>query len=878
MLRIATIFCGVLASLALSSPNPTLKFNDQHLQASFASGSLELFGTLSAHESAKISFLTSELGRIGSQDFLPQGFVTQPSPNEVRIDRGSLQERITVNSEGIRQDFLIPERPRGWGQLVLNLRVLGASVHSQDDGTITTQLASGRTIQVHSLHVFDASGKELTAKMIATSSSQISIVVQDINADYPILIDPTFSDANWVKMSNGGVGTNEAPFQIDSDPDGSLYIGGRFSVMAGVPSRNLAQLKNGVWKNMGPGIPSYPDRLLSNKKGLVYVLYPDSGKNVIAKWNGTSWSALACSDTSIRLGLFTLNSANELYAGATKKQPDGSSHSLIVKWENNDWIKVHEWDVNQALDIRFNAKDEMYVYEYAAMRGILKWTGNDWDTLGTEFVYNWERGKLCGITQVAFDSKDQVYACVETTTVNNISVGGVSKWNGTSWRTVSGWTGHCQSLHIDANDNIIASDAAAIQLHDGSKWTQIGEAFRGSIYELFSTNEGEPMALGEFQGINNDPLRGIGKYKNGHWIPVNPGIDGGIKTMAVDSSGQLIVGGDFHFINGINANGVARWDGTQWHPYGSGPGATVNYLILDAKGYPVVACSKDSLARWNGKSWDLIPGFQGYVSSAPPITLMLDRISKDIIVATSNTLVENGIQYYKTFRWKADGTFSSFPTIPDGTPSFLAQDSSGCVFAARSQPYINSSDFLNQKQRIYMKCSDTWEDITDSVYQSIGFTQCFLKMDNKNRLFAGGNTGQIVVRENGVWKPFSTPFDSSVRTMAIDPANNLYVAGRFLHNNGKSFNRVAMWNGIEWLPLGSGLDTISSYTSAIDSKGNYYVSGLFRTAGNLFTPGLAMFKAGSSSNRLNRIEPTPPRNREFYLFDLLGRKQQELQQ
>ena len=56
------------------------------------------------------------------------------------------------------------------------------------------------------------------------------MVVNDADAVYPVRIDPTFSDANWISM--GGIpGADGEVYAAVVDGSGNLYIGGDFTVV-----------------------------------------------------------------------------------------------------------------------------------------------------------------------------------------------------------------------------------------------------------------------------------------------------------------------------------------------------------------------------------------------------------------------------------------------------------------------------------------------------------------------------------------------------------------------------------------------------------------------------------------------------------------------
>jgi hypothetical protein len=152
-----------------------------------------------------------------------------------------LTEEFSVSTEGLRQDFVIHERPKGSGPLRLMLNVEGAACKSIDQGVKLTLGGSGREIAYSKLKVTDARGKEHAARMQAASTSMIEIVVADEGAAYPLRIDPTLSDADWVSLNNDLLGTDGTIYCFADDGAGNLYAGGNFSRIGGITTSNIAR-------------------------------------------------------------------------------------------------------------------------------------------------------------------------------------------------------------------------------------------------------------------------------------------------------------------------------------------------------------------------------------------------------------------------------------------------------------------------------------------------------------------------------------------------------------------------------------------------------------------------------------------------------------
>jgi hypothetical protein len=82
-----------------------------------------------------------------------------------RFTRPGLIEEYSVSMDGVRQDFIIEQRPVGTGPLRLELDVAGAEAEPLAGGARLVLENSGRKIAYSRLRVTDATGKELTARM-----------------------------------------------------------------------------------------------------------------------------------------------------------------------------------------------------------------------------------------------------------------------------------------------------------------------------------------------------------------------------------------------------------------------------------------------------------------------------------------------------------------------------------------------------------------------------------------------------------------------------------------------------------------------------------------------------------------------------------------
>src|SRR5262249_33982780 len=96
---------------------------------------------------------------------LPASGSVQFADKLVRFTRPGLIEEYSVSMDGVRQDFIIEQRPVGAGGVRVELDVTGAKVEPLADDAQLVLENSGRKIAYSRLRVTDARGKELTTRM-----------------------------------------------------------------------------------------------------------------------------------------------------------------------------------------------------------------------------------------------------------------------------------------------------------------------------------------------------------------------------------------------------------------------------------------------------------------------------------------------------------------------------------------------------------------------------------------------------------------------------------------------------------------------------------------------------------------------------------------
>jgi hypothetical protein len=110
---------------------------------------------------------------------------------------------------------------------------------------------------------------------------------------------------------------------------------------------------------------------------------------------------------------------------------------------------------------------------------------------------------------------------------------------------------------------------------------------------------------------------------------------------------------------------------------------------------------------------------------------------------------------------------------------------------------------------------------------------------------AGNVIANRIAKWDGVqWSPLGTGMNGEVRALVCDKKGDLYVGGTFDSVYGSAARYIAKWDGNGWSALGAGING-SVFSIAIDSSGVIYASGSFDTAGGVAAKHIARWDGGN---------------------------------
>ena len=571
----------------------------------------------------------------------------------------------------------------------------------------------------------------------------------------------------------------------------NFYAAGAFTSIGTVSANCVAQWTGTGWVPLGGGLTAGVG-LLTDAKALeddgTYLYaggnFTQAGTvaaNNIARWNGSTWSAMGSGFSGQVLALCSVGGT--LYAGGAITNASLSITNL-ARWNGSSWSAVGAGP-NGTVESLVTDGTNLYVgglftnINGIAANRIAMWDGANWHALGTGIQGFGLYPYTLGVYGMAFDSQGRLFVAGTFNQAGNVGASHVAGWDGTNWFALGATTSKGMTHSIGIVQSL-TSDGTSI--YAGGNFTEAGSQIANQIARFDGTN----------------------------WWPMGATNSGTLPQAGPDAltfaDGDLFAGGYFTNLGPYSVDHVGYWDGSEWNDIG-GVDSTVEALTFDGNyvwiGGAFTNAESESgggytpgLAIYNG-GW----GSPGYVAggSLSVSALGWDGINENMYVGGNFTSIFDGA----TVPANNIAVFSEFT----GVWSALGSGVNGTVDAILVTNGI--------------------------VYVGGNFTT------------AGGVTVNGIAEWNGTsWSALGSGVtgynnltgSTSVNALTMN-GNILYVAGAFTNAGGVYAPGVAAWNGSTWTNVGSGLylteDNTIGYANALFANGNdLYVGGDFTSAGN----------------------------------------------
>jgi hypothetical protein len=788
---------------------------------------------------------------------------------------------------------------------------------SPAEGAIVVSSAGGQAVADRNgryrLEVSVAAGvhrTEVTAVGAASGSLQASASVELSAAAGTVRVPPLTLTAGtcqpgWLPTFGAQPGVDDEINALAVFDDGTgpaLYVGGNFDFAGSVLANEVAKWDGSTWSALGSGISSPGG--LNDFVSVLGVFDLGSGPALyaggrftsaggvaaksIAKWDGSSWSPLGSglgtfvSDGVDALAVFDDGSGPALYAGGDFANAGGVAANYIAKWDGSTWSAVGSgtsWIVHSLAVFDDGGGPALYVggrFGAPASR-IARWDGSSWSSLGS--------GTNGPVNDLAvFDDGEgaALYAGGQFDMAGGIAASRIAKWNGSSWSPLgSGLDRLAISLSIfdDGSGPALyaggsfttagGAPASYVARWDGSSWSPLGSGVDDTVVALAVFDDGSGPALvagGSFKTAGGVGVVGVATWKSSTWSALGRGLNDAVLALEVFDDGggaALYAAGRFTGAGGAGASRIARWDGSSWSPLGtglsgvagvSGPHVTALTVFDDGGGAALYAggefstaggVAASNIARWDGSSWSALGS--GLDDSVHALTVFDDGGGPALYVA-GDFSSPGGVARWDGSTWSAVGN-------PMNT--FLRTLS---VFDDGNGPALYAGGRNVGASGVPVACwnGSTWSPL--GGWTSGGDVNWLAVHDDGSgpALYVGGSfaaaagvpASNIASWDGLAWSSLGTGTNSSVERLAMADDGNgpaLYAGGNFTIAGGIAAQFLAKWDGSTWSPLGIGTFDPPTALAAFDRGGPSLYVGATRFA-----------KGDSFLGRWGCIDLTPP--------------------
>lgn len=195
----------------------------------------------------RVSGLSRASAGAAGLDVSMSGRVFNAEGNNANIENENLRIEYTNTEDGMRQDFIIKNRPEGEGSLRLELTAkTDLNFIAGADALIFKNEDGDEKMRYSSLKCWDANGKELRGYFErGNGRNSINIIVNDAEAAYPVTIDPLSSSYSWIKGGPQAFARFGYSVSTAGDVNGDGYsdvIVGAFLYDNGFTDEGLAQV------------------------------------------------------------------------------------------------------------------------------------------------------------------------------------------------------------------------------------------------------------------------------------------------------------------------------------------------------------------------------------------------------------------------------------------------------------------------------------------------------------------------------------------------------------------------------------------------------------------------------------------------------------
>lgn len=349
----------------------------------------------------------------------------------------------------------------------------------------------------------------------------------------------------WSTFGPGLSGTDLAVLAIAEMPNGDIIAGGDFETAGGVAVNSIARWDGASWTPLGTGLAGgtgtygtsvYALMVMPTGDLIVGGNFRTAGGvvvNNIARWDGSSWSALGAGVNGEVRGPFALLPNGDLVAGGAFTTAGGAGANFVARWDGTAWHPLGAGVNAPVRDLKVMSDGALMAGGFFTSAGglpanyVARWDGATWSALGTGLSGD------CRALAVLTNG-DLVAGGNGFTMAGGVSAKSIARWNGASWSAFgSGMGGNAPNIYalaVNSAGELLAGGSFTVAggLPSGfwSRWSEDGVPWIADHPAGQSTEPGQTVVLAAVcaSGYDHDGPVAVHWERNG--VPVVNGAGG----------------------------------------------------------------------------------------------------------------------------------------------------------------------------------------------------------------------------------------------------------------------------------------------------------------------------------------------------------------
>ncbi|HPI28959.1 MAG TPA: T9SS type A sorting domain-containing protein [Bacteroidales bacterium] len=296
---------------------------------------------------------------------------------------------------------------------------------------------------------------------------------------------------------------------------------------------------------------------------------------------------------------------------------------IMVKGsQSQNWLPLDKGIGKTWADIRQIFPDSNLLYVTGSftedgnnipMRGIAKWDGIKWDSVGDANKYNATKFDLCKYNDTLIISSNFMIPSHEH----------LAKFTGLIWDTIPNSRDLNTTCFLEKNgilyfgggfDKCGNDSTFGLGKFNGTTFSGLTPCYDTLSSQIFSLAFFQDTLYvgGVFYLYPQLPIAGLAKWDGTNLLPVSSEFLNstcGVFSMVVYQN-ELFIGGGFQKSDGFTGNNIMRWDGHNFYEVGGGTNNTItsmkvynNELYIGGRFTEVDDNPCQNIAKWNGSQW-----------------------------------------------------------------------------------------------------------------------------------------------------------------------------------------------------------------------------------------------------------------------------------